>query len=216
MDFTQILTWVMVIVGFIGFRFVGLKKWWAWYINLACQILWATYALVTGQLAFLASAAAYFVIFAWNAYKWTKDHLIVKKILSEDDGMIIHNTKLDGSQLYTIPENPSTVKRFLRTEELVGIQFEGTPESAKEITEWVKSIVGNQYQRGLMQRMTGKASTEAILHIAINELPATYHVNAPTDTYIVYDAKESEVRFRVVSPNRLAYFKQETINADIP
>ncbi|QFG09772.1 hypothetical protein PBI_SHIBA_66 [Arthrobacter phage Shiba] len=158
MDFTQILTWVMVIVGFIGFRFVGLKKWWAWYINLACQILWATYALVTGQPAFLASAAAYFVIFAWNAYKWTKDHLVVKKILKEmwenksgthilpggvevtyeygvdraklfdvaslhpkefnldfadkpdefhmeeSDGMIIHNTKLDGSPVYTTPD----------------------------------------------------------------------------------------------------------------
>ncbi|AXH46725.1 membrane protein [Arthrobacter phage DevitoJr] len=76
----QVLTWVMSLVGFIGFIFVGQKKWWGWYINLVCQILWATYALVTGQLAFLAFAAAYFVIFARNAFKWTKDELASRKL----------------------------------------------------------------------------------------------------------------------------------------
>lgn len=134
MDFVQTLTWVMTTLGFIGFIFAGQRKWWAWYINSACQILWATYALVTGQLAFLVYAAAYFVIFAYNAYMWTKDHLVVKRMLQEaadlkpgeegswilpggakatfslvppepeDDGMIIHNTKLDGSKLYTVPD----------------------------------------------------------------------------------------------------------------
>jgi hypothetical protein len=79
----QLLTWIMTTVGFIGFIFAGKKKWWAWYINLVVQILWALYALATGQPAFLASAVAYFVIFAVNAYKWTKDHLNVKKILAD-------------------------------------------------------------------------------------------------------------------------------------
>lgn len=136
----QLLTWIMTTVGFTGFILAGRKIWWAWYVNLAVQVLWALYALATGQLAFLASAAAYFGIFGVNAYKWTKDHRDVKKALSdltngepgskhilpggvevtlvdvsskhppeyfeykldtEDDGMIIHNTKLDGSPAYS-------------------------------------------------------------------------------------------------------------------
>lgn len=79
----QLLTWIMTTVGFIGFIFVGQRKWWGWYINLACQILWGTYALVTGQPAFLAFAAAYFVIFARNAFKWTKDELVMRKLRNE-------------------------------------------------------------------------------------------------------------------------------------
>jgi hypothetical protein len=140
----QLLTWIMTTVGFIGFIFVGQKKWWGWYINLVCQILWATYALATGQPAFLAFAAAYFVIFARNAYKWTKDHLAVKKVLKAmaenesgthilpggvevtyefvkdgkpvEDGMIIHNTKLDGSPVYTLPGDDSNLVKHARTE----------------------------------------------------------------------------------------------------
>ncbi|QFG08743.1 hypothetical protein PBI_INGRID_71 [Arthrobacter phage Ingrid] len=80
-DTTQVLTWIMTTVGLTGFLFAGKKLWWAWYINLACQILWAVYALVTGQPAFLASAVVFSVIFAVNAYKWTKDHLAVKKLV---------------------------------------------------------------------------------------------------------------------------------------
>lgn len=132
MELGQILSWVVVAVGLIGFYFAGERKWWSWYINIFCQGLWWTYALVTGQPAFLVSAAVYSVIFGWNAYKWTKDHLYVKRMLAQeadalniearhlrnqfdtgtvinhlsdlrvvDYGMIIHNTKLDGSAAYS-------------------------------------------------------------------------------------------------------------------
>lgn len=83
MDYGQLLSWGTVVVGLIGFRLVGMKVWWAWYVNLGCQLLWWTYALVTGQPAFLVSAAAYSGIFAGNAYKWTKEHRAVKKALKE-------------------------------------------------------------------------------------------------------------------------------------
>lgn len=85
-DFTQILSWVMTTIGFAGFIFAGKKEWWAWYINMACQILWFVYALATGQPAFLAFAVAYFVIFARNAYLWTKDHRDAKKIWALNPG----------------------------------------------------------------------------------------------------------------------------------
>lgn len=85
MDYAQILSWVIVAVGFIGFYFAGKRKWWSWYINLGCQSLWWSYALVTGQPAFLVSAAVYSGIFAWNAYKWTKEHFLVKRMIAEEE-----------------------------------------------------------------------------------------------------------------------------------
>jgi len=83
MDIGQVLSWAMVIIGLIGFRLVGKKVWWAWYVNLGCQILWWIYAVVTGQPAFLVSAAVYSATFAVNAYEWTKEHRAVKKVLGE-------------------------------------------------------------------------------------------------------------------------------------
>lgn len=168
MDFATILSWSVVAIGLVGFYFAGKKKWWSWYINLFCQILWWTYALVTGQPAFLVSAAVYSAIFAVNAYKWTKDHLYVKRMIAHDtrepvsfkntqdkldamfpeagvltqhtklidiasphpkefnldlmnqigpihipesQGMIIHNTKLDGSPTHT----PLDIELIART-----------------------------------------------------------------------------------------------------
>lgn len=82
MELGQILSWVVGAVGLTGFYFAGKRTWWSWYINLACQILWVAYALVTGQPAFLVTAAVYSAIFAVNAYKWTKEHLYVKRLLA--------------------------------------------------------------------------------------------------------------------------------------
>jgi hypothetical protein len=115
MELGQILSWIVVAIGLLGFYFAGKKKWWSWYINLFCQLPWFVYAFVTGQPAFLASAAVYSVIFGFNAIVWTKDHLYVKRMIkweaemktqgiqniTPDDGMIIHNTKLDGSAAYS-------------------------------------------------------------------------------------------------------------------
>ncbi|QGZ17272.1 hypothetical protein SEA_GIANTSBANE_68 [Arthrobacter phage Giantsbane] len=123
----QVLTWIMTTVGFTGFIFAGQRKWWAWYINLACQILWAVYALATGQMAFLAFAAAYFVIFGHNAYKWTKDHLVVRKIWKSDPGTTIKYgksttiTKLpDAQQKLNLIDESNLIKHARHELELIG------------------------------------------------------------------------------------------------
>lgn len=66
-------SYILVIVGLIGFVVVGRKVWWGWYVNLVSQILWFTYAIVTQQWGFLIGAVAYTLIFSINAYKWTRD-----------------------------------------------------------------------------------------------------------------------------------------------
>lgn len=120
MDYGQILSWIVGAVGLIGFYFAGKRKWWSWYINLGCQILWALYAFVTGQPAFLVTAAVYFVIFAVNAYKWTKDHLFVKKLLKNEES--------NG-----VPEESNLVKHARHELELIGEE--------PEVIEWYLRVI---------------------------------------------------------------------------
>lgn len=113
----QILTWVMTTVGFAGFIFAGKKEWWAWYINMACQILWFAYALATGQPAFLVFAVAYFVIFARNAYLWTKDHRDAKKIWALKPGETAEFGRgTTITMLSNLPEEDSNLVQHARRE----------------------------------------------------------------------------------------------------
>lgn len=67
-------SWILGIVGIFGFILAGRKIWWAWYVNIACQFLWLAYALITWQIGFILTSVVYFVVFAQNAIKWTKEH----------------------------------------------------------------------------------------------------------------------------------------------
>jgi len=66
--------WLLSFVGVAGFLLAGRVIWWAWYVNIACQVLWFTYAIVTHQFGFFVGAIFYSCVFCWNAYKWTKAH----------------------------------------------------------------------------------------------------------------------------------------------
>ena len=67
-------SWVLLATGVTTFHLAGKKIWWAWYINIACQFLWFTYAIVTQQWGFIAGAFFYSAVFIRNAYLWTKEH----------------------------------------------------------------------------------------------------------------------------------------------
>ncbi|WGH21755.1 hypothetical protein SEA_INKED_70 [Arthrobacter phage Inked] len=134
----QILTWIMTTVGLTGFLLVGKKIWWAWYINLGVQILWAIYALVTGQPAFLASAVTYFLIFALNAFKWTRDERKArnfrKRVAQLDiGGTILH----DGVQITRNPleeEDESNLVKHARHElNLIGEE--------PEVIDWYIRVI---------------------------------------------------------------------------
>lgn len=68
----QIWSWFLGGVGLVGFFLAGRRLWWAWYINLANQVVWIVYSLLTQQYGFLVTAILYTVIFANNALKWTR------------------------------------------------------------------------------------------------------------------------------------------------
>lgn len=66
-------SWLLTVVGVTGFILAGRKVWWAWYVNLGCQALWAAYAVATHQWGFLVSAGVYTVVFGRNAAVWTRE-----------------------------------------------------------------------------------------------------------------------------------------------
>jgi hypothetical protein len=70
----QTFSWIVTILGLIGFWLAGKKLWWSWYINIANQIAWVIFAVITDYYAFLVGTVFYFVVFSRNAYLWTKDH----------------------------------------------------------------------------------------------------------------------------------------------
>lgn len=72
-------SFILTIIGLTGFWLAGKKVWWAWYVNIFNQALWAGYAVVTHQWGFLVGAAVYTVVFAQNAYKWTTEHNLSKE-----------------------------------------------------------------------------------------------------------------------------------------
>jgi len=65
-------SWLLTVVGVTGLWFAGRKDWRGWLIGLAAQALWITYALVSQQYGFLASAAAYGWVYGLNVWRWTR------------------------------------------------------------------------------------------------------------------------------------------------
>lgn len=74
-EVSQYWSWVLAAIGLLGFWLSGRKVWWSWYINVANQALWFTYAIVTDQYGFIVASIAYTVVFGRNAYIWTKDRV---------------------------------------------------------------------------------------------------------------------------------------------
>lgn len=93
-------SWIVTIVGLIGFELAGRKVWWAWYINIANQFAWVAFALITGYHAFLLGTAFYFVVFCKNAYLWTKNRNVKPDvyhqvgIIQQVDWRLYHPTEI--------------------------------------------------------------------------------------------------------------------------
>jgi hypothetical protein len=66
-------SYVLSAIGLLGFWLAGRKVWYAWWINVANQVLWTAYALITDQLGFLLASGVYAYVFTRNAIRWTKD-----------------------------------------------------------------------------------------------------------------------------------------------
>ncbi len=70
----QAFSWIVTILGLVGFYLAGKKVWWCWYINIVNQIAWVIFAIITDYYAFLLGTLFYFIVFTKNAYHWTREH----------------------------------------------------------------------------------------------------------------------------------------------
>jgi hypothetical protein len=59
-------SWLLTTISVVGLWGTAGDRRWGWALNLAGQPLWLAYALLTHQLGFLVSGAAFTVIFARN------------------------------------------------------------------------------------------------------------------------------------------------------
>lgn len=67
-------SWALTLIGVTGFWLAGRKVWWCWYVNIANQVLWVAYAVLSQQWGFLLGVPIYLAVFGRNAYRWTRDH----------------------------------------------------------------------------------------------------------------------------------------------
>jgi hypothetical protein len=104
----QYLSWIVTLVGCFGFWLGGKKIWWSWYVNIANQIFWAGFAIVTGYYIILVGVVFYSATFGRNAYLWTKEHLTHKRqqlnalnTMTLDHEMQVHQAgKVDYDSLF--------------------------------------------------------------------------------------------------------------------
>lgn len=66
-------SWCLAPFGLLGMWVVGKKQRWGWVLGMSTQSLWAFYAVGTGQYGFLIGTVSYFLIYAANFLRWTRD-----------------------------------------------------------------------------------------------------------------------------------------------
>lgn len=67
-------SWTLAAIGIFGLWLSGRKDYRGWFVGLGAQILWITYAVVTAQYGFIASALAYGAIYLKNGLAWMREH----------------------------------------------------------------------------------------------------------------------------------------------
>ena len=89
----ELFSWLVTVVGLFGFWLAGNKVWWAWYVNIANQVMWVIFAVVSGYYAFLLGTAFYLFVFVKNAIQWTREHNEVKRFANMP--VVAHNGAFD-------------------------------------------------------------------------------------------------------------------------
>lgn len=87
-------SWILSAIGLLGFFLAGRKIWYAWWINLTNQAIWATYSIVTEQWGFLVATFAYTYVFTINAIRWTKEHKQAKRMIQYAENDVKETLKL--------------------------------------------------------------------------------------------------------------------------
>jgi hypothetical protein len=66
-------SWCLAPFGLLGMWATGRKKTWGWLLSLTTQVLWAVYAVGTGQYGFLIGTCSYAAVYLKNWLSWRRD-----------------------------------------------------------------------------------------------------------------------------------------------
>lgn len=70
----QYWSWLLAAIGVTGLWLAGSHRLIGWQIGLGVQTLWITYAIITQQWGFIASALAFGTVNLRNLIKWKREH----------------------------------------------------------------------------------------------------------------------------------------------
>lgn len=71
-DVSQLWSWALAAVGVSGVYLTTKKLYAGFIVGVLVQVLWVTYAVVTKQWGFIASALAFGWVNALGWYRWTR------------------------------------------------------------------------------------------------------------------------------------------------
>lgn len=66
-------SWILTFFGVLGIYLAGKKNKNGWLIGIGSQILWVSFAIITGQYGFIVAAFIYGSIYLKNYLAWKKE-----------------------------------------------------------------------------------------------------------------------------------------------
>jgi hypothetical protein len=64
-------SFLLAAIGIAGVYLAGKQNYWGWGLGVIAQVLWAVYAVTTGQWGFLVTCFAYAYIYGKNFFAWS-------------------------------------------------------------------------------------------------------------------------------------------------
>lgn len=120
----QYWSYLLTAVGLTGFVLAGRKVWWCWYVNLACQVLWFIYAMVSEQYGFIVGSIVYTLVFSNNAIQWTREHRSTK---FKKGSLDLYCTSVEPTERWTYQHGRRPHKCFIDREKHLHYVKDGTP-----------------------------------------------------------------------------------------
>jgi hypothetical protein len=74
------MPYILSVIGVTAMLVIGSGKWWGWAIAFINECLWVGFAITTRQYGFILGAAFYGTVNAYNAYKWRRNHTIIRVV----------------------------------------------------------------------------------------------------------------------------------------
>lgn len=84
----EIASWILGALAVVGFSLIGRGVWWAWFVNILCQMIWIVYWAYLGRPGPIITNVVYILVFIQNAYRWNQTYHKEKNLPSNQQTLI--------------------------------------------------------------------------------------------------------------------------------